>query len=181
MKKHDIDVISKAATGAQEANSNAGENDKITSYYGNNSKTTTLAASSTHVKVITEAISFFFKDIQPYSVVEAAGFKNLVKTLEPRYTIPDRAAFTDTQIPALYNKVKIEITELLSNAERVALAVDCWMSCTTHSYITVTAHHIDKEWETQNVFLQTRVFHDAHRGINLAELLHDVCQEWKMH
>lgn len=92
LKKHDIDVMSKAATGAQEANSNTGENDKITSYYGNNSKTTTLAASSTHVKVITEAISFSFKDIQPYSVVEDEGFKNLVKTLEPRYTIPDRAA-----------------------------------------------------------------------------------------
>lgn len=58
--------------------------------------------------------------------------------------------------------------------------VDGWTSRATQSYITVTAHHIDDEWDMQNPVLQTRTFNEAHTGQNLASLLRDVCCEWKI-
>lgn len=140
-----------------------------------------LAVSSARSKAITDAIAFFIcKDIQPYSVTENEGFQYLLHVLEPRYHIPNRKLFTEKQIPALYDKVRREIAESLSNAQRVAITVDGWTSCATDSYVTVTAHYIDDEWVLQNYVLQTRVFNEAHTGNNLAVLLQNVCREWNI-
>lgn len=142
---------------------------------------TPLATSSTRSKSITDAIAFFIcKDIQPYSVTENEGFRNLVHILEPRYHIPDRKLFVDKHIAVLYDKVRGEIAESLCKAHRVALTVDGWTSRATDSYVTVTAHYVDDEWVLQNHVLQTRVFNEAHTGKNLAVLLLEVCREWNI-
>ncbi|KAL6479259.1 hypothetical protein MHYP_G00126920 [Metynnis hypsauchen] len=48
-----------------------------------------LAQTSARAKAITNAIGLFIAaDLQPYSVVENAGFKHLISVLEPRYSIP---------------------------------------------------------------------------------------------
>ncbi|KAK0134264.1 Zinc finger BED domain-containing protein 4 [Merluccius polli] len=115
-----------------------------------------------------EAISFFIcKDIQPYSVTGNEGFKHLLEVLEPRYSIPDRKVFTDRKIPGLYDK-------------RVAITVDGWTSCATDSYITITAHYVDDEWDLQSHILQTRVFNQSYTGVNLVALLQDVLREWNI-
>jgi len=136
-----------------------------------------LANSSTRSKAITDAIAFFIcKDIQPYSVTENEGFQYLLHILEPRYHIPYRRLFTKKQIPALYDKVRRELVDSVSNAQRVAITVDGWTSCATDSYVMVTAHYIDDD----DHVLQTRVFNEAHTGNNLAVLLQEVSCEWKI-
>ncbi|KAL6483820.1 hypothetical protein MHYP_G00086920 [Metynnis hypsauchen] len=51
-----------------------------------------LAQTSARAKAITNAIGLFIAaDLQPYSVVENAGFKHLISVLEPRYSIPTTA------------------------------------------------------------------------------------------
>lgn len=76
--------------------------------------------------------------------------------------------------------MKTEVVESLSNAQRVAITMDGWTSCATQSYITVTAHHIDNDWNMKNHVLQTRAFNEAHTGQNLSAFLCDVCCEWKL-
>ena len=75
-------------------------------------------------------------------MVENTGFRNIIYTLEPRYTIPPRRFFSDSALPKIYNEVETEVKESLSKAERVALKCDVWMSRATESYVTVTVHHI---------------------------------------
>lgn len=54
--------------------------------------------------------------------------------------------------------------------------MDGWTFC--HS---VTVHYVDKDdWPLQSHVLQTTVFNNAHIGCNLAALLCEVCQEWKI-
>ncbi|XP_077386781.1 E3 SUMO-protein ligase ZBED1-like [Festucalex cinctus] len=184
---HIADSTNKCTTAASASSSSSdtgdglsksGQEDKksFTSYFGG-----PLAGNSDRAMAITKAIAYFIcKDMQPYSVVENEGFRQLVHVLEPRYKIPDRSVFTDKHISDLYNKVRSEIVVSLNSAQRVALTVDGWTSCATDSYITVTAHHIDMEWEMQNFVLQTRAFRESHTGANLAELLRDVSREWKI-
>lgn len=63
-----------------------------------------LPPSSEKAKRITKAIAAFIaKDLRPYSVVENQGFRALLHTLEPRYTIPSRRYFTDT-LPSNQNR-----------------------------------------------------------------------------
>lgn len=66
----------------------------------------------------------------------------------------------------------------LKCAERVALTSDGWTSCTMQSYITVTCHFIDNDWQLKNYVLQTRVMEETHSGHNIAEVLRGACEEW---
>ncbi len=69
-----------------------------------------LPPSSDKATRITQAIAAFIaKDLHPYSIVENQGFRALLHTLEPRYTIPSRRYFTDTAIPKLYSETKAEV------------------------------------------------------------------------
>ncbi|KAE8301067.1 hypothetical protein D5F01_LYC01220 [Larimichthys crocea] len=122
----------------------------------------------------------YCKSIQPYSITANEGFKYLLEVLEPRYSIPDRKVFSDKLVPALYEKVKMDVVDSMSRAQRVSITVDGWTSCATDSYITVTAHYVTEEWDLQSHVLQTRVFNASHTGANLAALLQNVLREWNI-
>ncbi|XP_029913137.1 zinc finger BED domain-containing protein 1-like [Myripristis murdjan] len=140
-----------------------------------------LSHNSARAMVITASIArFIVKDLRPYSVVENEGFRDMIKTLEPRYTIPSRQHFTDKCVPELYNKVKNEVKEQLFNTERVAITTDAWTSCATDSYVTITAHHISPDWELRSHVLQTRVFNESHTGKNIGALLKEACTDWNI-
>lgn len=106
-----------------------------------------LPATSTRAtKIMQSVLCFICKDMRPLSVVENEGFRNMIKTLEPRYAIPSRQHITDIALLKMYKEVKATVLDSLSSAERVALTCDAWTSRATESYVTVTAHHITDEW-----------------------------------
>uniref|UniRef100_A0AAZ1Y5E7 BED-type domain-containing protein n=1 Tax=Oreochromis aureus TaxID=47969 RepID=A0AAZ1Y5E7_OREAU len=121
---------------------------------------------------------FICKDMRPLSVVENKRFRNMIKTLEPCYTVPSRQHITDIALPKLYQEVKATVLDSLSSAETVALTCDAWTSRATESYVTVTAHHITDQWNLQSHVLQTRAMHDSHTGEHIAALLTDAVAEW---
>ncbi len=62
-----------------------------------------LPESSARATAIMREIGFFIAaDMRPFSVVENQGFRRLLHTLEPKYTIPTRMHFTRTVVPNLY-------------------------------------------------------------------------------
>lgn len=140
-----------------------------------------LPQTSARAKAITNAIGLFIAaDLQPYSVVENAGFKHLISVLEPRYSMPSRSHLTTKVLPSMYEDVKEKVLGGLSNAELVALRTDGWTSRATESYITVTAHYVNKDWEIESPVLQTRPIYEAHTSDNLAEVLKEAVLEWKL-
>lgn len=51
-------------------------------------------------KKITQALlGFICKDLRPLSVVENAGFRELLNQCEPRYQIPTRKWISETAVP----------------------------------------------------------------------------------
>ncbi|XP_060790687.1 E3 SUMO-protein ligase ZBED1-like [Neoarius graeffei] len=117
-------------------------------------------------------------DARPYSVVENEGFRYLLEILEPRYNVPSRQYFSQSYIANMYAKVREDVINELKEAQRVALTSDGWTSCTTESYITVTCHFIDNEWQMHNNVLQTRVLEETHSGVNIGQVLRAACEEW---
>ncbi|KAI2655999.1 E3 SUMO-protein ligase ZBED1 [Labeo rohita] len=106
-------------------------------------------------RAITEATGMYISSaMHPYTVVDDPGFKYLLKVLEPRYTVPSCAHISQSVGPSLYTRTSAEIEHELSTAPAVALTTDEWTSCTTESYLTVTAHFIDSEWEMKSPVLQ---------------------------
>lgn len=140
-----------------------------------------LPFSSPRAASITTSIAgFICKDLRPYSVVENEGFRKMLDTLEPRYEIPSRKYFTETAIPALYDETRVKVENALKSAERVAVTCDGWTSRATESYVTITAHFIDNEWEMHSYVLQTRAMHKTHTGAHMADVLQKAMEEWKL-
>jgi len=48
-------------------------------------------------------------DLQPLSIVENKGFKELLTILQPRFKIPSRYYFTNHILPELYDEIKVEL------------------------------------------------------------------------
>ena len=66
-----------------------------------------LHAGSDRAKSITKALGgFIAKDMQPFSVVEDAGFRHMIKVLESRYNILSRKHFSNTVITELYEQTR---------------------------------------------------------------------------
>lgn len=137
--------------------------------------------NSARSKAIMASIAHFIaKDLRPYSVVESGGFRDMIKTIEPRYKIPSRQHFAEKCVPEMYNKLKDEVKHELSQAERVAITTDAWISRASNLYVTIMAHHISQDWELRNHVLQTRVFNDNHTGKNIGALLKEACTDWNI-
>ncbi|XP_071358378.1 E3 SUMO-protein ligase ZBED1-like, partial [Trachinotus anak] len=130
---------------------------------------------------ITKSIACYIsKDLRPYSVVENAGFKFMIKTTEPKYVIPSRQVFTEKAVPELYNETKAKVAGALAKATRTALTCDAWTSRATQAYVTFTAHYITDAWQLESRVLQTRAMHESHTAVNMNELFHSVAHEWKL-
>nr|XP_054594153.1 E3 SUMO-protein ligase ZBED1-like [Nothobranchius furzeri] len=143
--------------------------------------TSKLPATSTRaVKITKSVLVFICKDMRPLSVVENKGFRDMIKTLEPRYAVPSRRHITDISLPNVYNEAKATVLDSLGSAETVALTCDAWTSRATESYVTVTAHHINDEWILQSHVLQTRAMHETHTGEHIAALLKETVTEWRL-
>ncbi|XP_049320146.1 E3 SUMO-protein ligase ZBED1-like [Astyanax mexicanus] len=140
-----------------------------------------LAEDTAKAKSISKAIGIFIaKDMQPYSVVEGEGFRNMIKVLEPRYVMPSRRYFGTNVIPNLYEETRVDIVKELSEACQIALTTDGWTSRSTESYLTVTAHYITPQWELRSCVLQTRPIYESHTSEFLSEKLREVVEEWKL-
>ena len=64
------------------------------------------AQSKNLTRVIGEMIAL---DAEPYLIVERDGFKKLMKTVAPQYTIPSRKTFSDKVVPEIYTDVRIAV------------------------------------------------------------------------
>lgn len=84
--------------------------------------------------------------MQPLSIVEDAGFFELMKVLEPGYAIPCRKTITH-RTRNLYEEVKEKASKKLDEVNQVALASDAWTSNACDSYLTVSAHFLDGDWQ----------------------------------
>nr|XP_057922488.1 E3 SUMO-protein ligase ZBED1-like [Doryrhamphus excisus] len=135
----------------------------------------TLAGS--RAETITRDIGVFIAaDMRPFSVVENKGFRRLLHTLEPKYTIPPRTYFTSTVVPNLYKETKASVVQTLKEAESIALTTDNWILRGTQSYITITAHIINNAWEMKSVALQTKPLFESH----LCDFLQEAVTDWDL-
>ncbi len=88
--------------------------------------------------------SMICTDFLPLSIVEKQGFVRFVKALDPKYVLPSRKHLQKTLLPDLHNGITVELQRKLRTSSDVALTTDLWTSCSTESYMGVTAHYWDE-------------------------------------
>jgi hypothetical protein len=66
-----------------------------------------LQKDGVKAQAITHAIGMIVAvDLRPYSIVENEGFRELLKILEPQYSIISRRKLTNNVIPELFSDLK---------------------------------------------------------------------------
>lgn len=100
-------------------------------------------------------------DYMPLQMVEGKGFKKLMSIVAPNYNIPSRNTIK-SRIEKVYEDRKSAVLGELDRVDTVALTTDTWTSNATKSYLTITEHHIDSDWNLMTNVLVTREMPERH-------------------
>ena len=70
-------------------------------------KTKACDPKSVYAQELNRAVAYFIaKDMRSLYTVEKPGFKRLVSTLDPKYSIALRKCFTKQELPRLFSEVR---------------------------------------------------------------------------
>jgi len=118
------------------------------------------------------------RDMQPYSLVEDAGFRALLKAAEPRYVMPSRKTFSTEIVPGLYSQKVAEVKLDVSSAISLAFTTDGWTSRANNSYLSYTAHFLTQDFEPRNYCLNVENVDESHTAHNLAISMSKCISAW---
>lgn len=109
-----------------------------------------LPLSEKRKREITDKIAEFVAfDMRPVNIVEGKGFKELMRTLEPGYTVPKRETVMYA-VDVKYTSIWAEVFRLINHCEAISLTTDIWTSLQMEAYLTATAHFITEDWRLEN-------------------------------
>ena len=125
-------------------------------------------------------------DCQPISTVDDIGFRQVLKTLEPRYQCPSRKYFTETIIPKIYRGMKEEVLKLINHCNTasvegnyVSFTSDAWSSSVNDtSLLSLTAHWIDAQFKRTSAVLCAQCLTEAHTGEYIAAQILTMLEKW---
>lgn len=133
-------------------------------------------AKAVHYK-IAEMIAL---DCQPFSIAEDLGFTRLMKHCAPNYEIPSRKFFSVNIIPSIYTSLVEKVTAVTDQAENISLTTDVWTNNSNYSFISLTGHCLDNNFEQTQVILRVKPFPGSHTAANIAEAIQDSIDDFKI-
>ena len=105
----------------------------------------------------------------PFTIIEEQHFINFIYSLHPTAKIPS-ADTIKSYITNFYKIDKEKIQNILLNISgKISFTTDCWTSPSVKSFLSMTAHFIDKDWKLQHILLDFLEIFDSHTGQNLKE------------
>uniref|UniRef100_A0A669DR08 Uncharacterized protein n=1 Tax=Oreochromis niloticus TaxID=8128 RepID=A0A669DR08_ORENI len=131
------------------------------------------------VAVLTESVlSMILKDMRPLAVVEGEGFKEMLTTFQPGYTLPSRRDFTSMMETKYETSVEKLRNELKKATSKISLTTDAWTSLVTESYLGVTCHFINDNWDLLSFNSATLPVEERHTAENLASWVEKVAERF---
>lgn len=138
-------------------------------------------ASISRTKHLNEKVlDMIIRDLQPFSVVEDAGFKDLVAALDPSYQVPSRTTFSRNLLIQKFEDATMKIKLLLKEAEIATLTTDTWTSRAVENYMALTVHYLDKEWNMKSILLGCLHFKEQHTSENIRNELLNILRNWEL-
>ncbi|KRT78170.1 hypothetical protein AMK59_7458 [Oryctes borbonicus] len=129
-------------------------------------------------KISNAILRMIATDLQPFSIVQDSGFRELLRLLEPSYEIPSRTTFSNSLLTREYSKAIEKLRALLNATENVCLTIDAWTSVTNESYVGVTAHFITQNWIFYSCLLDCFYCEKDHAAFHLCSDLRRIASEW---
>ncbi|CAL5347426.1 unnamed protein product [Camellia sinensis] len=122
-------------------------------------------------------VKMVITDELPFRFVEREGFRQFCSVMQPNFKKFSR--FTVARdIVDLYCSEKKKLKNVLKNANyRLCLTTDSWTSLQNVSYMCLTAHFIDKDWNLQKRILNFSVI-SSHKGEAIGKAVESCLVDW---
>ncbi|KAH0725157.1 hypothetical protein KY284_001022 [Solanum tuberosum] len=131
-----------------------------------------------NVEDIRRAIAeFVIIDEQPFKVVEGEGFKKLMAKALPNFELPSRVTVARHCLK-IYQEEKEKLKKFVKN-QHICITSDTWTSLQNLTYMVMTAHWIDDEWNLQKKILNFFQTPD-HKGETIAKGIEACLLDWEI-
>lgn len=120
--------------------------------------------------IVTNCLALIFVDSQT--------FKDFIKYLNPSYKPPGRTKLSDTMLAELREKVEGNMKKAMTDIKSFSLTLDSWTSTGNKSFITVTAHGINKEWKLKSFVLDFMYVKQSETGEYIADSVSEILDKW---
>lgn len=126
-----------------------------------------------------EAVAnFLIQDLMPISTISEPGFQQLIRALDPRYSLPDEQYFAKYILSIKYTIFRERAMDLIHKANRMSLQPEIWNHADGTSYLTIWLSFIDAKW-THHRFVAETVNITARANDNeLHVVVKETCQQW---
>ncbi len=114
-------------------------------------------ASPTRTKLSRAVATMIALDFQPMSIVEDAGFRQLVKALDPKCVLPTCHTLTKEILPQLLSEKVESLKTKLRQTKDVSLMTDAWTSTNNTPYLVITAHFFCENSSDKNISLASSI------------------------
>ena len=124
---------------------------------------------------------------RPFSIAEGHGFAEFAQNMIDighKYggvcaaQVLPCSTTVSRHLDSVVMKEKATLQPILASAMILGITTDMWTSDKTNgSYVTVTAHFLDSEWQTRSAILATRDAEDKHTAVYIRKLVTGILQE----
>jgi len=118
------------------------------------------------------------KEGLPFNLVESPSFRAFVEELDPKYKLPTRKALSTTLIPERHEIIQTKIREDMSKGKAKAVTTDMWTSSNNDSYMGVTCHWVDEDYQLRNTCLAIKHAPGSHTADLISTELSEIMTDW---
>lgn len=113
----------------------------------------------------------------PFNLAEYELFNLLMRTATPHYEKVSRTTTKNDSVTT-FKLEKKKLMDELKCVNKISVTTDLWTSDQTVSYMVVTAHYVDSNWNLQKRTLNFCSVPPPHSGLMLCDVLHKCLVEW---
>jgi hypothetical protein len=110
-------------------------------------------------------------DQMAFMLMDSGWFKAFIRSLNERYTLPCRQTIAK-RVSDAFNNRRIQLQPyLIQQPGKFSLTTDIWSACNMVSYLGITIHWVNTEWQMQILLLDIVLLHDAHTAENITDTI----------
>lgn len=136
-----------------------------------------LEGGKTSDKITNTILYMIAVDKMSLSTVQKEGFKLLMKTVAPLYTVPSRKTMTRL-VDARYEILKERFVATIKEIDSYSLTCDNWTDVSNQSYLGVTIHYVTEQMEVKSGCVGVFPLSENHTSQYLGECLKSVIQDF---
>ncbi|CAF0782236.1 unnamed protein product [Brachionus calyciflorus] len=137
-----------------------------------------LVVSNSQIEL--NLLKFFISSSLPFEMVENLQFKIFIESLNSNYDLPNKYELIKRILNFEYENTLSRIQNELASAEFISISYDFWSSNQSLSYLDITAHFIDSDFNRKSHLISVKNIPDDNKSEEIAKIMSKISEKWKI-